>query len=431
MEKTKTDINKIEESITSLFPDAKLKSTKERMTIELGPTKWIIDLDELNKILENVYKKGNEGETIIYDKNSYETILKFESSSLFFPVIIEVKDPENKINYNIGHPSKEYLLFGLENFTNKPIFKEFSFLIKARLRQVLRKFSDEYGQSKDKNKAGNFLDLFIETSFPSRYTLRIQSESEKDIKEFEDLADSFIFNVSYNLGVAIVRVKLLDEYFSIKRSHKMERNDIEEIEPPRRTYIPGLVQRYQMGLATDNPMLQFISFYQILEYFFESIYEEELIKQIRDKITSPGFSYKKDTSLKELIKTVKKTMLPRGETVTYSEKEALSLTLKKYINVETLKEELNKDDKTLIDYYKNNEVPFSKGDTIDWDNQNTDSILKNITNRIYKNRNSIVHGKESGKSGYTPFKDDKSLSKEIPLIKSIAEEVIIESSELL
>lgn len=41
---------------------------------------------------------------------------------------------------------------------------------------------------------------------------------------------------------------------------------------------------------------------------------------------------------------------------------------------------------------------------------------------------SIVHSKEGEESRYEPFKHDKFLAKEIPLMRAVAEEIIINSA---
>ncbi len=439
MKEAKISKDEFKEIITKLLPKAVVNSTKKEISINLEEygftSNWKIDLGHLNKILEDVHKKKLEGETIMYDKHSYETILKLESSSFPFRIPtredIAIKDSDNKINYNVGYPSKEYLLFALKNFGDEWI-KNPLFAIR-QIGHAGYRAHYRYKQFMEEEKIKDFLDLLRKASIPARYSLKIYSESEKTVKEFEELADSLIFNISYNLSVAIVKIKFLDEYIPMERTHRIKRNSIEKIEPPRRKYIPSLVHHYQMGIATDNPMLQFISFYQILEYFFEKIYEEELFNKMRNKITDPGFSYKNDSDLNALIKIVKSKIQTRGEVITYNENYALCLTLKKYItDLDELKEKLKKyDDKTLLDYYQNNPVPFSKGNTINWNNQDTNVTLQNVTDRIYKTRNSIIHSKESDKPRYVSFKDEKSLSKEIPLVKSIAEEVIIRSAKLM
>ena len=38
----------------------------------------------------------------------------------------------------------------------------------------------------------------------------------------------------------------------------------------------------------------YISFYHIIEYYFDEVYQKKLLDDMREKITSPDFSYKND-----------------------------------------------------------------------------------------------------------------------------------------
>lgn len=80
-----------------------------------------------------------------------------------------------------------------------------------------------------------------------------------------------------------------------------------------------------------------------------------------------------------------------------------------------------------------NEVTFSKGDKIDLTNLENIKLNKKIAARIYKTRNSLVHSKSNDgrlkdRGIYESFSDSVELSKEIPLMRFIAEEIIINSA---
>ena len=77
------------------------------------------------------------------------------------------------------------------------------------------------------------------------------------------------------------------------------------------------------------------------------------------------------------------------------------------------------------------EVPFSNGDIVDFNDIANPKIYRKFAARIYKTRNSIVHSKSGEKAVYSPFQDDKSLEMEIPLIRYIAEEIIIKTSMIM
>lgn len=108
------------------------------------------------------------------------------------------------------------------------------------------------------------------------------------------------------------------------------------------------------------------------------------------------------------------------------------LCLKKYItDVEELKNSISAIDPLAIDYYENNDVSFAdEGTRINF-NDISDGIYAVIRNRVYSVRNAIVHSKEGERLRYEPFKHDKDLSKEIPLIRAVSEEIIINSAKSL
>lgn len=123
-------------------------------------------------------------------------------------------------------------------------------------------------------------------------------------------------------------------------------------------------------------------------------------------------------------------MRDQREDGVWDEKTGLLLCLNKFVpNVEELKNAILAIDSSAIDYYKNNNAPFAdEGKSINFDDV-SDGIYTTIRNRIYSVRNAIVHSKEGEKLRYEPFKHDKALAKEIPLIRAVAEEVIINSAK--
>ena len=188
-----------------------------------------------------------------------------------------------------------------------------------------------------------------------------------------------------------------------------------------------MILHYQKGISTESLDHQYLSFYHILEHFFEKIYNEDLINKLRDELTLLGFSYKRKTDIEKVVKIVQKKLRYKNEEFQINELEALELVLRKYIdNIEEIKSELNSINPNLIDYFKNTEVPFSKGNKVNFEID--DGLYKNLSKRIYFTRNSIVHSKETEKEKYIPFKNDKDLINEIYLMRILAEKVIISNS---
>jgi hypothetical protein len=272
---------------------------------------------------------------------------------------------------------------------------------------------------------------FLRRTFFRSLTLRLESGKNRTSAEFEKFSSAFLFQLSYNLDAAFVPQRHLEEILRTGKISQIRRSNINEIDPPRRSYIPDLIYHYQLAVHSDNPFLEYLSYYHVIEHFFEEVFNEDLVERIKSKLTHPDFSYKRKKDINILIKDISRSLQIRNEQIIFSEHEALRLTLERHLSINDLKDKLNAYDASLIDYYRNTKVTFALADEVDLDNSDTAFILKKLATRIYKTRNSIVHSKESEKARYVPFKDDKILVKEVPILRFISEQIIINTSELI
>lgn len=365
--------------------------------------------------------ESKEGYELISDKN-YE--VSVTQANRFLPIRygeIEKYDVANEIKYSLGRPSNEYLLLFIKNLSDlaEINYRIFYGQSRNRLRGVLT-------HEKDKSR-----DLFylLKKIIPNLRTLKISTESEKSILDFESLSSSFLFTLGYNTDASFLPSNVTEQFKRAVRLGRLRRAEIEEVEVPKRKYLQDLVLYYQKGISSDSADLQYLSFYHILEHFFEKIYDEEMMASIKNKLTSPSFSYKRNQDLKSLVKIIQDKLRYKNEEFQISEPEALKLVLDKFISdFSEVKEEINGYDTDLLNYYKSHEISFSKGNKVNFDGDR-ESILNNLRARIYKTRNSIVHSKETEKLKYLPYKHDQELGKEIILMRIISEHVIIGSSK--
>ena len=56
------------------------------------------------------------------------------------------------------------------------------------------------------------------------------------------------------------------------------------------------------------------------------------------------------------------------------------------------------------------------------------TVIAALSRRIYATRNAVVHSKDGGKPKYVPFRHDSVLAQELPLMRLVAEEIVISSS---
>lgn len=279
---------------------------------------------------------------------------------------------------------------------------------------------------------GESLFNLLRICFRNPYSLIVSYKKDIDKSKLNDYINSFLFNFCYNYGYSFRIMNSLDELLNIRYRNKNSFYKSEELDAPRLLYKQDLTEQYHMAVSSEDPFVQFIGFYHIMEYFYEEIYKEGVVNNVKEILLDPGFSTKRKKDIMKLVDLINKK---RTESTVGSELEALELTLIKYIDIEKITEKLNEIDEDIIKYYKNNTVNFSNGDAIDLIGDKK-HIFKKLANRVYKTRNSLVHSKSNEvrlneRGIYKPFKDSKALLKEIPLLKVISEEIIIKSASEL
>jgi len=187
-------------------------------------------------------------------------------------------------------------------------------------------------------------------------------------------------------------------------------------------YNPDIIKFYQLGISSSESVLQFLSLYLVLEYFFIGISDEKLYNQMTLKLNNPSFR----TDQSHLDKIIQ--IIEEHKKIT-DEKMMLKNVLEKFVDEDELIEIIRKYDKHLGDkkYSKKQdifgeslEVKVVKG-----------HVFGNISSRIKAVRNALVHSSDryDRKPRHIPFSESTEIVKrEIPLLKYLAEEVIISSA---
>ncbi len=407
---------------------AEMVETSSAYEFDMGRFKEIkpsLDKGRLSEVIAKLQSLDVSDETTLWDSRSYEVLLRDESPNPHIRMRMRdeaftVSDDDNGLTYTLSQPSDAYLLFLLMGAAALGDPRRIGSFIGTR--RIVEK-GDSNGHSDTFEVLKRFFTRFI--------TLSISSDRNRSATEYERFATAFLFQLSYNLDSALVPQRHLDELMRTGRITDIRRTSLLEIDPPRRHYLPDLVHHYQLAVAGDNPFLEYLCYYHIAEHFFEEIFNEDLVERIKQKITQPDFSYKRKKDIGSLIKDISRSLQIRNEHITFSEQEALRLTLNRYLDTSGLRDQLIAYDENLISYYQTSKVGFANADEVDLMDANRDFVIKKLALRIYRVRNSIVHSKESEKARFVPFRDDRILLKEIPLLRFIAEQIIIGTSTVV
>jgi hypothetical protein len=382
---------------------------------------WFEDI--ASKLSGNMQAYGDTG---LSSTHLHESLVSEESR--FGPTRISreannlsLNDEENGYTYQLGPPSDEFLAFFLNRLAD--------LAPRAAIRSAA--FAHRIRRAMEENLGNRDVMSLVRRAYPRLLTCRVESRQARTPSELASHANSFLFSLTYNMNAALVEMRSLDEFIKSGRLASMSRSRSAELEPPKRIYIRDLTYHYQLGVSAESPVLEYLSFYHICEHFFESVFHDDLIEAIRERITRPDFSSKRKKDVQSLLKEINKRQRVRDDSIAFNEQEALRLTLSKHVSIENLREKLLEYDSDLIDYYRTTAVSFSAGDAVDIGSSDKTDVLSRLSKRIYKTRNSIVHSNDGEKSRFVPFQHDDALAKEIPLIRFIAEEIIISSSTLL
>lgn len=250
-----------------------------------------------------------------------------------------------------------------------------------------------------------------------------EASAESSAKKAIDLIEGCLFNLTYLKGVSIVLEEELPKRQSIGESFQFEDNDFGNQLPLPKSKINRDVARfYQRGMAAEDSVNQFLSFYQVLEYFFLSVSDEELYRKLATLINDPSFS----TKPKYLDKLIQATMSHKRES---DETEMLRLVLIKHVEESDLIVFINAYENHLGDkWFTKKRKLFGEENEV----RNTHGhAIGNVAKRVKLIRNALVHSSDryNRQENFIPTRAaEAEIRKEVPLVKYLAEKVLIASS---
>ena len=153
----------------------------------------------------------------------------------------------------------------------------------------------------------------------------------------------------------------------------------------RALFNPDIIRFYQRGMCGADPVNQFLSYYQVLEYFFVSVSDEQLYNKLACRITDPKLT----ATPSYLDRIIQDVVEHKGVT---DETEMLKQTLNKFVDEADLIEFIN-----TYETYLNDNI-YTKKRTIFGTELETKLIAGhlngNVAKRIKTIRNAIVHSSD-------------------------------------
>ena len=377
----------------------------------LGGVTTKLNKVEFENIIENLKGYSYENNQIT-NEIEYESLVKYESYNQFIGKLNKrCSGLKDVVEYKLGNASLYLILNVLEDAYNvsgrslhNMFFKNF------------KHYSDFRNEIDESVSVIKFL-KYLTKEFQS---ITVKFKTPQLISFKLKCAELYLFQLAYDNDYVI---SLLDNdlnfLFRNRKHFGSPRKKITELNRPTKNHEITVIKLYKRALFINTIEYQYLSFYQILEYFYDRILIEKGTDGMKDLIKQDVLSHEDIYALMvEIHDDHKKS----------NEEELLNKVLIKYLedddsNNEVIKKEIERFDKSLIEYYKTHIPSFSNGSKIDFNESDFEKIMKRLSKRIYSIRNSIVHRK-SGKNKFDPLLNSKELIPETILIRVVCEIVI-------
>lgn len=250
-----------------------------------------------------------------------------------------------------------------------------------------------------------------------------ETSPEKLAEKSLELIEGCLFNMSYLKGIALVLEEEFPHRQPIGDDFKYEDHDFGTQLPLPRSLVNRDVARfYQRGMVVKDSINQFLSYYQVLEYYFLSVSDEELYRKLTTIYNDPGFK----SSSKHLDKVIQSTLNHKRES---DETEMLRLVLAKHVSEDDLiKFILAFEDHLGENLFTKKRKMFGEFTEI---RLTIGHVIGNVSKRVKLIRNALVHSSDryNRNENFVPTRQAEiEIHKEVPLVKFLAEKVIISTA---
>lgn len=377
----------------------------------------IIKHEELEKIYNSLSQMQHFNLELV-NGIQYETAVELDRLPTRIIENLKSYDLENKIEYKVELCSIEYCIY------------LFMIMIKEGYNGKSSRRNLWYRKPFIENDENNNFDWKIMLpQLVHVFSIKITSSEINNIETFRLRKDAYFFEYIYDRERVISDYASVEEIFLIRQGRRILKRSNKEI-IPLREYNLDVINYYKLAFSSTDPYIKYISFYHIMEYYFDEVFKQKIVSNIIDKITHPDFSYKEDDKVYELVSFIKRKVRDNGEDGQGNERASLVYVLKEYIDISELMDRIDKISSDGYQYYQNHTVSFCDGSKIGWNDGK--GVYSCLANRIYNTRNALIHSKSGKKDKmYKPYRDEMILQKEIPLVRVIAEMIIINSSKVI
>jgi hypothetical protein len=261
----------------------------------------------------------------------------------------------------------------------------------------------------------------------SRFSIKISNSTarthEKALRTLERLANSLFFQIDLKMGIPLI-LQRERQQLPIRRRGRPS-GVIDDLEFPSQEYDQQPMSLYWYAKsARGMPLLQFLAYYQVLEFYMPTYSNHEAIFKVRNILKDPRFSPEKDSQIARILASLRPNTRGFG-----NERNQFEAVLRRCVSAEELRSFYTAN-RVREDYYAKDYKSIAS-QKIPLQNQTSD-LLTETALRLYEIRCRIVHTKDDSDQELKPLlpysKEAGDLYEDIALIEFIATAVLVASS---
>jgi|GEM_PF-2960116 len=237
----------------------------------------------------------------------------------------------------------------------------------------------------------------------------------------EDITNSTLFELAVVNGVNVAAMDF--PQLETVKAKQFDTGPSPKV--PQLRYSPEASALFRYAQSAERqPLLRFLAFYQVMEHFFPTYTERDVLDRIRQIVVDPSFNPDDKTKLSRLAQTIRAKNFP-------SEKDQLRATIQHCVDADDLENFIKADSqRARFVGLKTGGLRHIKQISL---RDQGSTLGTQVADRIYDLRCRIVHAKDGGGPSRAelllPFGPEaKLLSHDIEIARFVAQKVLIASA---
>lgn len=249
------------------------------------------------------------------------------------------------------------------------------------------------------------------------------SQHNKSLEILRRITDSLFFQLDIQNGLTLSIVR---DRRPVRRPGRRRSEADVDLEFPKVEFDEGPISLYWYARgALGMPLLQFLAFYQVIEFYYPTYSQEEARRRIRSILKDPTFRNDRDADIGKVLSAVTGTGRGYGD-----ERSQLRATLNSCLDPVELRGFFSESEER-IDFFSSKQKGLTEH-KIPIASKEAD-LRTPVADLIYDIRCKIVHTKGEGSEGEVelllPFsKEAELLFHDIELMQYVARKVLISAS---